>query len=417
MDCLGQPVGERPLRSLALVFAAVALLVGCEVPPPDEPAEPLASIQQALCTPGSSCPNGAPCCGSFCCSSGEACCGGVCCGAGKCCSSSSCVTSSLTQCGSGSFCQNCDVECRINKACTNGTCTGTSVSDGTTCGAGATNHCCGGSCCNVATNCCSGGSCAAGTSVGRCGANGAACQNCDDGNPCTTDSCASGACGHAKVADQTPCPSGVCINGACCTGCVSNGTCVALGNQNATACGKNGAACGGCSDSNVCTQDRCVSGVCDFSLATSPGPVCRSSTGECDPAETCTGTVCPPNGYKPAGAGCSDDGNPCTTDACNSSGACVHGPVADNTPCTDNNVCSQGDSCQAGTCRPGAMIPCDDRNECTADTCDRSTGCVNTNRLDNTPCDDGNACTTGDKCTAGKCGGIGLDCNDNDPCT
>jgi len=39
---------------------------------------------------------------------------------------------------------------------------------------------------------------------------------CDDGNPCTTDGCAAGACVHLPVADNTPCGGGsACIGGAC----------------------------------------------------------------------------------------------------------------------------------------------------------------------------------------------------------
>jgi len=95
----------------------------------------------------------------------------------------------------------------------------------------------------------------------------------------------------------------------------------------------------------------------------------------------------------------------------------VHNPAADNTPCTDNDVCTQGDACQSGTCRPGTTVNCNDGNDCTTDSCNPQTGCANASKADNTICNDGNACTTGDKCTNGKCGGIGLNCDDNNPCT
>jgi hypothetical protein len=215
---------------------------------------------------------------------------------------------------------------------------------------------------------------------------------------------------------MTPCPGGMCINGACCTGCVSGGVCIALGSQNLNTCGKSGAACGACNDGNVCTTDRCVSGACDFTQAAPANTPCRNANGECDVAETCNGTTCPVNGFKPNGSDCTDDGNPCTTDSCNN-GACVHGNAAPNTPCTDNNVCTQGDACQNGVCQPGSMINCDDRNDCTTDSCDRMMGCQNPSKPDNTMCDDGNMCTSGDKCTGGRCGGMGVNCDDMNPCT
>ncbi len=53
--------------------------------------------------------------------------------------------------------------------------------------------------------------------------------------------------------------------------------------------------------------------------------MCRSSTGECDPAEACdgSGNGCPADGKSPAGTPCSDtDGLDCTTPACDGAGAC-----------------------------------------------------------------------------------------------
>lgn len=39
--------------------------------------------------------------------------------------------------------------------------------------------------------------------------------DCDDSDPCTTDSCKSGVCDYASASDGTPCAGGVCDSGAC----------------------------------------------------------------------------------------------------------------------------------------------------------------------------------------------------------
>src|SRR5205823_4469717 len=48
---------------------------------------------------------------------------------------------------------------------------------------------------------------------------------------------------------------------------------------------------------------------------------------------------------------------------------------------------------------------CDDRNECTADSCDGFGGCLHTPVADGTACNDGNAGTTNDVCQQGTCAG------------
>ena len=55
--------------------------------------------------------------------------------------------------------------------------------------------------------------------------------------------------------------------------------------------------------------------------------VCRAAAGECDVAETCTGTSasCPADTKKPSGTACTDDGNVCTKDQCDGSNVtCQH---------------------------------------------------------------------------------------------
>lgn len=48
-------------------------------------------------------------------------------------------------------------------------------------------------------------------------------EECDDGNPCTIDTCNTfyGLCGHGPAGGHAPCPGGVCLEGGttCCKGC------------------------------------------------------------------------------------------------------------------------------------------------------------------------------------------------------
>src|SRR5438034_1735749 len=85
---------------------------------------------------------------------------------------------------------------------------------------------------------------------------------------------------------------------------------------------------------------------------------CRAAVNDCDLAETCTGSsaTCPADAVKSAGAVCTDDGNPCTTDVCNGtvgSPACQH-PAGnagaacadDGNPCTLDQCNGTSTTCQ-----------------------------------------------------------------------
>ena len=64
-----------------------------------------------------------------------------------------------------------------------------------------------------------------------------------------------------------------------------------------------------------------------------------------------------------------------------------------------------GDHCSGGTCLAGTPKTCNDKQSCTDDTCDTTTGdCVFTPNDANT-CSDGNACTQTDTCQGGVCTG------------
>jgi cysteine-rich repeat protein len=157
-----------------------------------------------------------------------------------------------------------------------------------------------------------------------------------------------------------------------------------------------GTACIG--DGNVCTDDVCnATGACTHVPNTSP----CDDNNPCTVGDVCAGGTCA-GSSGPAGQPCADDSNPCTDDLCNATGGCTH--VPNTNPCDDGNPCTNGDVCTAGACT-GSPAPVGQRcpshsNACIDDVCDGTGTCgvPNTN-----PCDDGNACSIGDVCTGGMC--------------
>ncbi len=213
--------------------------------------------------------------------------------------------------------------------------------------------------------------------------------SCNDGNPCTTDSCAP-ATGCLFSLNQGPCDDGnICTTGDHC----NLGTCISSASLT-------------CNDKNPCTEDACSPNVgCTFT----------PNQAACDDGNACTtGDLCLAGTCKGLQAADCSDGNLCTDDACNPATGCAHSSNA--APCDDKDVCTVGDACNAGSCKPGVALSCDDANPCTDDSCDAQKGCIH---LPNSaPCNDGSACTTGEVCSKGSCGGgTPVNCNDGNLCT
>jgi hypothetical protein len=247
-----------------------------------------------------------------------------------------------------------------------------------------------------------------------------ATANCDDGNPCTQDSCAKGNCSHAPTSggcdDGDACTAGdTCVGGACKGGAAktcddgkpctadscSKGTCKhtslsgPCSDGDACTSGEqcSDGVCGGglaknCNDGQACTTDSCVGGVCQHT--STPG---ACGTGPCTSATTC------------------DDNNGCTVDTCES-GQCAH--VAKTGACDDGDPCTEADTCQSGACA-GKPNTCDDDNPCTVDAC-AAGQCGHL--PGGGPCDDGDGCTVGDACALGNCmSGAPNPCDDGLDCT
>ncbi|MFH1812494.1 MAG: Ig-like domain-containing protein [Pseudomonadota bacterium] len=230
---------------------------------------------------------------------------------------------------------------------------------------------------------------------------------CDDGNSCTTDSCApTGVCRHVPT-----------------TGCCQNGD--------------------PCEDGDPCTSDACVTGQCEHTAIAS----CCTSALDCTDADDCNLDLCLTPGAScshPAAGCCNgdgecDDANGCTSDACIGApdGRCGHAWTPDccrSAPdCDDGDLCTQ-DSCNSGTCSHLSQLgccntgaDCSDGDSCTSDLCTNNVcrwlpiaNCCEFA----TDCSSLNPCVTL-ACTSGRCVetatpdccSFASECADSDPCT
>lgn len=236
---------------------------------------------------------------------------------------------------------------------------------------------------------------------------------CLDGDPCTLDSCTiANGCAHQTLPVGAACEDG--------EPCTAWDTCGLNASKKLVCVGGSAASC---DDGNACTADSCKQGVgcqyvpkfgpCDdFDPCTIPdlcaGDYCvGGAVHPCaDDGNACTVEFCAsaaPVGFAAVPAGL--DG-------------CVHAAVA--AACEDGSVCSAGDVCKNAVCTAGVLNGCDDKNSCTLDTClGVSDGCAHTPTFKAGPCDDGTACTTADICDvlSGNCKGKAISCDDKDPCT
>ncbi len=237
--------------------------------------------------------------------------------------------------------------------------------------------------------------------------------SCDDGDKCTSgDSCSSGKCGGAPIDVAKVCDDdNVCTTDSCAatTGCVNKGT-----------------TGGACDDGNTCTQgDSCDKGLC---AAGSNVCSCQADVDCKDDGNLCNGVLYCDKAKLPYQCKIKTDSiiacDPALNTSCASVdcdpklGKCVVTNTADGAPCdADKNACTDPDTCKLGKCAAGAIKQCDDKNACTDDSCDPTSGCKFVNNT--APCDaDNNACSQNDKCSSGSCGaGVLKKCDDLESCT
>ena len=157
-----------------------------------------------------------------------------------------------------------------------------------------------------------------------------------------------------------------------------------------------------CDDQNLCTDNTCVAGICQFA----------NNVADCDDGSACTeDDICADGVCVPGEASDCEDDNVCTDDSCDPAIGCVNTNNVAN--CDDGSECTVDDVCVDGACVPGDAPDCDDGSACTMDTCDPALGCVNTPLT----CNDGSVCTDDSCDPAIGCVNTDIDCNDDDVCT
>jgi hypothetical protein len=402
---------------------------------------------------GGSCGQTTQSCGAYMCN-GTTACRTTCAGDGDCSSGNYCallpVGSCTTKldlgaaCGAGDQCKS--TNCTDGFCCTSNACGACQACNATgSCQNADGNVCTQTDKCRVAAGTCASGSCSS------------ASISCDDGNPCTADSCNPlTGCVHTLVTNGTTCDDGnactqtdTCQAGVC-TGanpvtCAALDQCHVAGTCNVVTgiCSNPGKPNGTtCSDGDACTQtDTCQASVC-----TGSNPVTCVAFDQCHAVGTCNPTtgVCS-NPIQPNGVSC-NDGNACTqtdtcqagtctganpvactaSDQCHAVGACdptngvCSNPIQPNgSSCNDGNACTQTDTCQAGACTGANPVACTASDQChAAGVCDPTTGvCSNPALADGISCSDGDACTQTDTCQAGACTGANpVVCAASDTC-
>jgi len=221
---------------------------------------------------------------------------------------------------------------------------------------------------------------------------------CDDGNACTGCVCdeAADACINDPASPGTACE----FDGNLCSldACDGTGACVTTGSVQCQAADppcEGGEICnqltGACesladaplstscqADSDLCTIDHCDgNGGC----VTYDDVVCPAPTGPCDGGSTCEPSTggCVPLPDPILGTSCERDGNLCTTDECNGSGACV---TVGNVTCGGGATCEAGEQCDPATGQcvmlndPPTGTPCEEDGDlCTIEQCDGNGAC------------------------------------------
>jgi hypothetical protein len=392
---------HRSRRSFFRAAAGAAAAGLLALPPAARPTEAAAGRPKELKHPRR-CHAGWPSCGDGCCSTNQICVGGT-----------GCAPAGAVPCGAG--------YCAAGRLCTADglcarpdPCTGVNCDDGDPC----------------TTDSCVHGVCQHLPIAGCCTAD----AQCQTGDPCSHDTCdpATATCVHAPVANccrraadcpplADPCRVATCTDNQCGTGPAVDGT--------------------ACDDGDACTRtDTCQGGVC-----TGGDPVVCTAADQCHVAGTCdpaTGACSNPTA--PDGSAC-DDANPCTVgdacrggacvgdpvtcqplDACHdagvcdtTTGTCTNPPKADGTSCSDGNACTQTDTCQGGVCTGANPVVCAPPNECQeTGTCDAASGqCVYQPKPDDTPCTGNDQCFQTYACKQGVCtGSIPVVCTASDQC-
>jgi hypothetical protein len=334
-------------------------------------------------------------------------CGDTCgsCQCGEVCEGGNCIFHACDgkDCGDDSCGGTCGT-CGCGEVCMNGTCA-YNACEGKVCGSDG----CDGSCgtCEIGYECTDGvceANCEALCVLLNCGSAGIAgecqCGSCEDGDPCTGDTCVAGLCPHPVLTGE------LCVDDDPCTledACQADGQCTGIPYQ-CTAPGicetEVGATCNG---DGTCTHPAAAGTVCnDQNLCT--------HTDQCQADKSCHGSTysCTAPGFCETALGAT----------CKGDGMCTY-PTAVGAICDDSEDCTWLDKCTAEKACLGEWYICDQPGDCETPagaTCNGDGTCAYPPDV-GLVCDDGNACTYTDQCTAQKdCVGIGYSCSSPGTC-
>lgn len=170
--------------------------------------------------------------------------------------------------------------------------------------------------------------------------------DCDDGNPCTTDSCVEGACVNTNNTLSCDDGNGCTVNDVC-----SGGSCVAGPQMD-------------CNDNNECTDDSCMEGAC----------VNANNTASCDDGDGCTmNDTC-------GGGACS--GDPLDADGDNFVSDSCGGDDCDDGNASVNPGAKEGAPGDEGTCSDFIDNDCDGAADGSDSDCAETTPPQNVNASD-----------------------------------
>lgn len=200
--------------------------------------------------------------------------------------------------------------------------------------------------------------------------------NCNDGNACTTDTCTVSGCTHTN--NSGPCNDGLfcngadtCTGGACtihagnpCPGPDGDTNCAESCNEaadNCTLADPNGTSCRPVA--GVCdVAETCSGGVCPANGFLNSG-VCRAASGVCDAAESCNGTGpnCPADAVQPTTTMCRASAGVCDlAEFCNGSAKTCPADAKSTAVCrAASGVCDVAESCNgvSNNCPPDGFVP------------------------------------------------------------
>ncbi len=192
--------------------------------------------------------------------------------------------------------------------------------------------------------------------------------DCDDGDPCTAETCPIGTCSYEASPIGTPCARGVCLGTwpTECVACVSDAQCTSAA---APQCDVSSNTCVACiaasdcaDDGEACTLEACVDGACTATPAPAGAPceggVCLEDgvcvacfTHEhCDDGDACTVDACVQQVCEHAGV-CPTSANPGGTGGAPPVGGGGAGGGGGETPPPDD------DGCSCGVAGRGGLVP------------------------------------------------------------